>query len=868
MKQVHGGEAQRRTVVRPDVSSRTPIVLHACLTRVVRSARSEPSKIVNRNHIARSFCGGFIVGHDHAPQCDSSYHQRTHTLISVRGSEARSRQVTSAVREYAQSLRYVQTQTKTRLPGADTRGVQRSVVLHSPIIAAAPTTPVASSPYPRAKSPSLIEDGHVGIGSGRKDEFANVEQLGSGASLVVSCGHGSPISSSSTAERLRKSLDQVLDEDESSLLSGTMSGMGISRAGQTTNVSVGSTTVIRHHRTEGAHTHTSTPTPFGSSSFPHALAGTSATVPDEDGKIWEQATSVLGSGSGITTEERLGSTHAHGVRKDDAAMLAVVGLLWVLPILPPPTGSHSSPVWPPGAPPTKFLSVGTSPVIYIPDHPPRQERDLYQENIGFIPLASESSPPMGGPHSSRVLSPGPRTPSAKVLSVGIFTSPVIYIPDHPPRQERDLYQEHIGFIPLASVSPPPMGPHSSRVLPPGPRGTPPTKVLSVGTFTSPVIYIPDHPIPDHPPRQERDLCQEYIGFIPLAAVSVAAVSSRPMGPHSSRVLPPGPRTPPTKVLSVRISTSPGSYVPDHPPCQERDLYQENKGFIPLAAVPSRPMGPHSSRVWPPRPCTPPTTFLSVGTSTSPVIYLPYHPSRQERDLYQEYIGFSVFPENDEATALIFHETLQGFFAYGRHLAKDPLVTPRAMDVNSDMHNQQAFFADFGNIRMDAPGLVPASGPNVGAQSRTMALDDGSNQFITAVLVVSLHEPTLVFAWSVLRYFCSHCRESGDPHSTHSSCQTRSCHPTGSAAAPSPTATAWDKAKVASVNASLKLSTNTLSRGDVDAAYEPASPKPIASGPRTMAQLLNLQTLVPLPPTLVLPLLHRTLAVTGAGVVPK
>jgi hypothetical protein len=55
---------------------------------------------------------------------------------------------------------------------------------------------------------------------------------------------------------------------------------------------------------------------------------------------------------------------------------------------------------------------------------------------------------------------------------------------------------------------------------------------------------------------------------------------------------------------------------------------------------------------------------------------------------------------------------------------------------------------------------------------------------------------------------------------------------------------------------------------VDAAYEPASPKPIASGPRTMAQLLNLQTLVPLPPTLVLPLLHRTLAVTGAGVVPK
>ena len=777
MKQVHGGEAPRRTVVRPDISPLTPIVIHGCLTR------SRPSKLGNSNHIARSFAVEYIVDHYHAPQCDSSYHRRTHTLTFVRGSEARSRQVTSAVREYAKSLRHVQTETKTRLPGSDTRGVQRSVVLHSPIIAAAPTTPVVSSPSPRAKSPSLIEDGHIGRGLGRKDEFVNAGQLGTGASLVVSSGRVSPTSLIPTAETLRKSLGQVLDEDEFSLLSGTMSGMGIPRTGQTTDVSVGSTTVIHHHRTEGSPTHTSTSTPFGSSSFPHALAGTSATGPDEDGKTGEQATSVLGSGSGIFTEERLRNNHAHSVREDAAAMLAVVGPLQVLP---PPMGPYSSRVWPPSIPPTKFLSVemSTSPVISIPDHPPCQERDLCQKYIRFFPLASGSSPPIG-PHSSRVLPPGPRTPPAKVISVGIFTSPVSYVPDHPPHQERDLYQEYIGFIPLASVSSPPMGPRSSRVLPPGPRTPPTSKVRSVGMFTSPVSYVPDHP-----PRQERDLCLEYIGF-------------------------------------------------------------------------------------------------------------------------------SVFLDNAEATALMFGETLQGFLGYGRHSVKDHRVNPRAMDPNSDkhdqlMHNQLAVFVDFvdkrmaalGLIRMAALGLVPSPGsrvpasrthvttyftvfrwytslllkwyvrchdallgrtdPIVAAQSLTVALDDGYNQYVTAALVIPLDESTLIFALSFLRYFCSRCREFGGPEST---CQTRSCHP-GVAAAPSQTAAAWNKAKGASVNATLKLSTNALTRAEAEAAYELANPKPITSGPRTMGQLLHLQTLIALPPTLVLPLLHRTLAVAGAGVGPK
>ena len=90
------------------------------------------------------------------------------------------------------------------------------------------------------------------------------------------------------------------------------------------------------------------------------------------------------------------------------------------------------------------------------------------------------------------------------------------------------------------------------------------------------------------------------------------------------------------------------------------------------------------------------------------------------------------------------------------------------------------------------------------------------------------------------------------------------HPPSTSATSNATAVhLWNKGRTTHVNAALKVTGVTKTRSELETDYEITHPRPLmaagvpASGPLTMTQILQHQTKIPLPPTVILPLLHRS-----------
>ena len=140
------------------------------------------------------------------------------------------------------------------------------------------------------------------------------------------------------------------------------------------------------------------------------------------------------------------------------------------------------------------------------------------------------------------------------------------------------------------------------------------------------------------------------------------------------------------------------------------------------------------------------------------------------------------------------------------------------------------------------------------------LDTHFGTCVKSVLAEPLEEMTLIYALRFLRYRCAVCREYGGGLAA---CLTRTGHP-ASVVVPSAAAAIhmWDKGRTSSPNASVKTPGVTENRADRETDYEAANPRPVhvpamPAVPLTMTQILQQQTKIPLPSTVILPLLHRS-----------
>jgi len=263
---------------------------------------------------------------------------------------------------------------------------------------------------------------------------------------------------------------------------------------------------------------------------------------------------------------------------------------------------------------------------------------------------------------------------------------------------------------------------------------------------------------------------------------------------------------------------------------------------------------------------------------------------------------NVHPNNMEQLDQCMRETLYGFNRHGRQLSRADPDNAVARSLNEAMHDSYACFMEYLARQARALGLYPASGTRVPtckthvstffilyifyafwtqrwlsdchqalegdeeginqvAGSLIKNLDTHFGTYVKSVLEEPLEEMTLIYALRFLRYRCPVCREYGGALVT---CLTRTCHPINPATATASAAMhVWNKSRTVSVNASLKVSGVTKTRAELETEYEVANPRPahaaaVASGPLTMGQILQQQTKIPLPPTVILPLLHRSI----------
>ena len=143
------------------------------------------------------------------------------------------------------------------------------------------------------------------------------------------------------------------------------------------------------------------------------------------------------------------------------------------------------------------------------------------------------------------------------------------------------------------------------------------------------------------------------------------------------------------------------------------------------------------------------------------------------------------------------------------------------------------------------------------KSLTKGLPESFTTHVANVLARPAVELHLVFGLRYLGYKCAFCLEPGSPHII---CIHAKCHPTSTVTASSSALKDWNSERNASVNAtitSLKAAKTPYVRADLEKAYSDAHPKPIVSGPRSIAYLLKHQDLVPIEPAVVLRLAHYT-----------
>jgi hypothetical protein len=262
---------------------------------------------------------------------------------------------------------------------------------------------------------------------------------------------------------------------------------------------------------------------------------------------------------------------------------------------------------------------------------------------------------------------------------------------------------------------------------------------------------------------------------------------------------------------------------------------------------------------------------------------------------------NIHPNNMEQLDQCMRETLYGFNRHGRQLSRADPDNDIARGLNEAMHDSYACFMEYIARQARALGLYPAAGTRVPtskthvssfftlyifyvfwtqrwfydchqaltgtegdinfvAGSLIKNLDTHFGTYVKSALEEPLEEMTLIYGLRFLRYRCPVCREYGGGLAT---CLTRSCHPLTPG---TPGATAaihvWNKARTVSVNASLKAAGTTKTRVELESEYEVAHPRPVhvaaSAGPLSMAQILQQQTKIPLPPTVILPLLHRSI----------
>jgi hypothetical protein len=287
--------------------------------------------------------------------------------------------------------------------------------------------------------------------------------------------------------------------------------------------------------------------------------------------------------------------------------------------------------------------------------------------------------------------------------------------------------------------------------------------------------------------------------------------------------------------------------------------------------------------------------LRYGMEVAPLPVVPAtYPSAMD-------VGVAnIHPVNAEQLEQCTREVLHGFNRHSRQLSRYDPENSNARDLNEAMNDSFAIFTEYLMRQARAAGLFPVTGTRVphskthvssfftlyifyvfwtqrwfydchmslagtgediatAASSLVKNLDTHFGTYVRSVLEEPLEEMTLVYALRFLRYRCPVCREYGGGLVT---CLTRTCHPPG-IAQPGAAASvhAWNKARTAHVNAALKTAGATKTRPELEAEYEVLHPRPapttVTTGAMTMAQILQQQTRVPLPPTVVLPLLHRS-----------
>jgi len=143
------------------------------------------------------------------------------------------------------------------------------------------------------------------------------------------------------------------------------------------------------------------------------------------------------------------------------------------------------------------------------------------------------------------------------------------------------------------------------------------------------------------------------------------------------------------------------------------------------------------------------------------------------------------------------------------------------------------------------------------KSLTAGLPESFTTHVANVLARPPVELHLIFGLRYLGYKCPTCMEPGSPLII---CVNAKCHPSSSGSVSSTAMKEWNAERTASVNASiaiLKAAKTAYVRADLEKDYAVANPKPVVTGPRTIAYLVKHQDQVPIEPAVVLRLTHHT-----------
>ena len=143
------------------------------------------------------------------------------------------------------------------------------------------------------------------------------------------------------------------------------------------------------------------------------------------------------------------------------------------------------------------------------------------------------------------------------------------------------------------------------------------------------------------------------------------------------------------------------------------------------------------------------------------------------------------------------------------------------------------------------------------KSLTKGLAESFTTHVANVLLRPAVQLHLVFGLRYLGYKCSTCLQPGSPNII---CIDSKCQSSAPSTASAESLKAWNSERNISVNASvasLKAAKTPFVRSDLEKAYAAIHPKPVVTGPRSIAYLLTHQDLVQIEPAVVLRLSHHT-----------